>query len=489
MVRSDIELLDRDYFRIPLIKPSRKIKFKSISFKNILSRWNSFRASQLKKKIAAKKEKLVGMEFEGNDLVPGKKREKIEKKVLRKTQAIAKLESKLSFLETGKYHSEEFVGSRAIKLKDLMMKNLEYNRDSLYSVKEEAAEEIMTGKTVASIVDEESEKIGARVREILAKKEAERKKAAEASASVAENSHVSEISEDPGETTPVVEDSEVAAAIDRAMDDIDVIPVVSNDEVAAAIDTEMQKIKVSGNESSPAKVNQFINEDGTYRLRREDIDEDFRITRFDRSKLPVSETTPVETAEEPEIPPFSTTAAKRKAPDVEPPRKALTEIVERAKVTFPPIPMPTIKEEFDKADTPEPTRVKPVVVPDRTPIRVKVVKKPVSVEVSVSESRSDYGDFGALLARVNLLTAEKQTIENMTQEARQKADSVDSAHRETMRRLSEYADSLEADCNASYQSMSEIEKAAAQKEAQISAMIEIMASMPTQTESAKGRTK
>ena len=78
MVRSDIELLDRDYFRIPLIKPSRKIKFKSISFKNILSRWNSFRASQLKKKIAAKKEKLVGMEFEGNDLVPGKKREKIE---------------------------------------------------------------------------------------------------------------------------------------------------------------------------------------------------------------------------------------------------------------------------------------------------------------------------------------------------------------------------------------------------------------------------
>ena len=488
MVRSDIELLDRDYFRIPLIKPSRKIKFKGISFKNILSRWNSFRANQLKKKIAAKKEKLVEMEFEGSDIVPGKKRDKVEKKVLRKTQAIAKLESKLSFLETGKYHSKEFVGSRAIKLKDLMMKNLEYNRDSLYSVKDETAEEIMTGKAVTSVIDEESKKIGARVKEILAEKEAERKKAT-SETPVEEVVEATEIVETPIETTSVVENSEVADAIDSAMADIDVIPVVSNDEVAAAIDTEMQKIKVSGNESSPAKVNQFINEDGTYRLRREDIDEDFRITRFDRSKLPVSETTPVEIAEAPEIPPFSTTASKRKAPDVEPPRKALTEIVERTKITFPPIPMPTIKEEFDMVETPEPKRVKPVVVPDRTPIRVKVVKKPVSVEVSVSETKDEYGDFGALLARVNLLTAEKQTIENMTQEARQKADSVNSAHRETMRRLSEYADSLEADCNASYRSMSEIEKAAAQKEAQISAMVEIMASMPTQTEKAKGRAK
>ena len=178
MVRSDIEMLDRDYFRIPLVRPSRKIKFKGISFKNILSRWNSFRANQLKKKIAAKKEKLVEMEFEGSDIVPGKKRDKVEKKVLRKTQAIAKLESKLSFLETGKYHSKEFVGSRAIKLKDLMMKNLEYNRASLYSVTEQAAEEIITGKTVDSVIDEEAAKIGARVREILAEKEAARKKAA-----------------------------------------------------------------------------------------------------------------------------------------------------------------------------------------------------------------------------------------------------------------------------------------------------------------------
>ena len=51
MVHKDIELVDKDYFRIPLVKPSRKIKFKGISFKNILSRWNEFRLERLKNGI------------------------------------------------------------------------------------------------------------------------------------------------------------------------------------------------------------------------------------------------------------------------------------------------------------------------------------------------------------------------------------------------------------------------------------------------------
>ena len=66
MVREDIELVDKEYFRIPLIRPSRKIKFKGISFKNILSRWNNFRINILKNRLAAKKENLVEMEFSGD---------------------------------------------------------------------------------------------------------------------------------------------------------------------------------------------------------------------------------------------------------------------------------------------------------------------------------------------------------------------------------------------------------------------------------------
>ena len=477
MVHKDIELVDKDYFRIPLVKPSRKIKFKGISFKNILSRWNEFRLERLKKKLAAKKENLVEMEFPGDKLVPGVQRERIEKKLVRKTRAIVKLESKINFLEHGDYYTEEFVNSRAIKLKELMMKNLVYNRDSLYSVTEKAAEQIMSDSSVDNIVEDERTKIAARVREIMAEKEAQRN-----DASV--HTPVEPVEAVPVSSAPIAasaENDDISSThtnevINENMEGIDVIPVVSNDEVAAAIDSEMQKIKVSGNESTPAKVNKFINEDGTYRLRREDIDEDFRITRFDRSKLPVAETTPVEKAEEPEIPPFSTTAAKRKSPDVDAPRKALTEIVERKFHKFPEIIMPTIKESFgaeDKTETVE--RDNPVVVPERTPVRVKVRKVEPKSETVVEENQ-DGADLSALMAKGNLLIAQQRTIDNMNAEAAKKANSVDSAHREMIRRFKEYVDSLEADCNESYQSMIEVERSAATKEAQISAMIEFMAS-------------
>lgn len=449
MVRDDIELVDKKYFRIPLVKPSRKIKFKSISFKNILSRWNAFRLERLKSKLENKKSNLVEMEFSSEQL---KNQEKVEKKVLRKTQAIAKLESKINFLESGNYHSEEFVDSRAIKLKSLMMKNLEYNKDSLYSVNEKAAEEIMTGHTVSDILDDETARISARVKEILAEKEAARK----AAATVAKEEKVD-------------------------------VPVVSSDEVAAAIDNEMSKIKVSSNESAPAKVNKFINEDGTYRLKKEDIDEDFRITRFDRSQLPV--------VEEPEIdiPPFSETVRPRKKVDVDDPRKALTEIKETKIHRFPEIILPTIREPLASAVEPvaeeEEKREIPVVVPERKGIKVKPVKKTVEPKVEETVAgETEYGDLGALMARVNLLRSEKKTIESMTEETEKKATSVDEAHKEMMRRLSAYADTLEAECNASYETMSIRKKEAAAKEAQINAMIEIMGVAPVESET-KGRTK
>ena len=76
----------------------------------------------------------------------------------------------------------------------------------------------------------------------------------------------------------------------------------------------------------------------------------------------------------------------------------------------------------------------------------------------------------------------------MTEETEKKATSVDEAHKEMMRRLSAYADTLEAECNASYETMSIRKKEAAAKEAQINAMIEIMGVAPVESET-KGRTK
>ncbi|MBQ3511854.1 MAG: hypothetical protein IJA30_06155 [Bacilli bacterium] len=471
MVREDIELVDKEYFRIPIIRPSRKIKFKGISFKNILSRWNKFRINNLKKRLAAKKESLVEMEFSGEQLTPGKKRERLENKVLRKTQAIARLESRINFLENGEHLSEEFVDSRAIKLKSLMMKNLVYNRDSLYCVNEKTAEEIMSENNYSAVIDDTSEKIGARVREILAEKEAARKAAA------------------VEKKTPSTPET-VGAAIDEEVNKINIIPVVSNDEVAAAIDTEMNKIKVDEPKTSVSSVNKFINEDGTYRLKREDIDEDFRITRFDRSKLQVNETIPSEVIEEPNIPPFNTTAEIRKKPDVEAPRKAITAITELPKHEFPKIILPTIKENVEEKQAGEETdRVVPVVVPDRNNEVVKPVVKTADDSATVQADEREYGDLGALMARVSILRAEKRTIDGKTAEAEKKASSVNEAYRDMMRRLSEYADSLEADCNASYREMSEVEKESATKEAQINAMIQMMENVGPIEGEIKGRVK
>ena len=470
MVREDIELVDKEYFRIPLIRPSRKIKFKGISFKNILSRWNNFRINILKNRLAAKKENLVEMEFSGDQLTPGKKRDRLENKISRKTQAIARLESKINFLVNGEYYSEEFEDSRAIKLKSLMMKNLVYNRDSLYCVNEKAAEEIMSENSYSAVIDDTSEKIGARVREILAEKEAARKAAIE-------------------KTAPSTSET-VGAAIDEEVDKINIIPVVSNDEVAAAIDTEMNKIKVEEPKTSVSSVNKFINEDGTYRLKREDIDEDFRITRFDRSKLQTNETIPNEVIEEPNIPPFNTTAEMRKKPDVEAPRKAITAIIEPPKREFPKIILPTIKENVEEKQTGEEVdRVVPVVVPERNNEVVRPVVKNTEESAEVHADEREYGDLGALMARVSILRAEKCTIDGKAAEAERKASSVNEAYREMMRRLSEYADSLEADCNASYREMSEVEKDSATKEAQINAMIQMMENVGPTEGQTKGRVK
>lgn len=462
MVNENIELIDREYVRIPLGKPSKKIKFKSISHKNISSRWNNFRLKRLEKKLEAKKQALIDMEIPGDKLVMGPKRDRVEDKVLRKTTAIAKLESKINFLTNGEYFNQDFIDSRAIKLKYLMMKNLVYNRDSLYSVADQAAEQIMNDKTADRFVDIESEKISERVRQILAEKEAE-KQYEDANQAVEREIPAEEI-ETPetaveSEAPVVAEDApeySVDGTIAEEMENIDVIPVISSDEVAAAIGKEIDKINVVEEQKEIQNVNPFINEDGSYRLRREDIDEDFRITRFDRSKLPKAEEIP-----EPTIPPFNTIAEIREVPYVNMPRKAITELPETKTPKFPEIIMPTIVESEE--------RELPIVVPERN-------SSEVAQEVKINKPKKTSEDLGALMARVSILQAEKNTIESKAQEAKEKEAKSGEAKEEMKRQLSAYADSLEEECNESFRTISEAEQAVATNEAEIEAMMAIMAS-------------
>ena len=224
----DIELVDREFghVRVPI---SRKIKFKGISFTNISKRWNNFRLNRLKSKLIADKEKLVSMEFTNDQLTKG--REKTEQKIMRKTTAIAKLESKIQFLETGNYSTEEFVNSRAIKLKKTMMSNLVYNRDSLYGLTDEAANEIANGpiapepeKPVVTSTPEEDikaqqEKLAQEVQKIMAEQEAVQESPV-AETPVAENPAV--------ETEKTVESENISVQVEIPMSVVEETPVAEN---------------------------------------------------------------------------------------------------------------------------------------------------------------------------------------------------------------------------------------------------------------------
>ena len=504
MAKENIQLVDRPYgyIRVPL---SRKIKFKKISFKNISSYWNTFRLNNLKTKVANKREKLTEMSFSTEQLNSIKARERIEMKIMRKTKALAKLESKITFLETGSYFGEDYINSRAIKLKTLMMKNLEWNRANLYGVNEEAAKIILSGEqihdksnydskekdlehtkvefvpprdnqkladgSVEKVIDEESAKIGAKVREILEETKSKGKK----------ENH-SESSNSAEENSQLVATEEIGQIIKKEIDKIDVTPTISSDKVAEAIEREMAKLNVK-TDSLPQQVNKYINEDGTYRMTKDDIDESFRITRFNRNTTAENEDT---NKEKINISPFDV-AMKRKTPDVEVPKKAITAINDMKKLHISEITPPSIKMTKKEEIVEESTmnRAMPMVAqPRKDNCSPREDKKESAVPTEMARN------LDALMTRVSVLKSEKKTIDSKAEDAERKAQNAEQSYIETVRMLSEYADTLERDCNESYRAMDEANKRAAATEAQIDAMLSMMENTSSvEPETTKGRIK
>ena len=331
MIFDRIELKDHDYGTVKKSSKVRKIKFKSVSFQNISRVWNNFRLKQLDKKLERAKEKTLNMEFGMGsfDRKTGEEMSKAESMILRKTTAIAKLEAKINFLQFGTEVTDDFVSSRAIKIKDNMMKNMRYNANAAYSIPDDkkaeifAVEEPTTEDVIAAAkkgVDDAlnrimkkkpvtptkettsqeaetapvikaptKEEIRKTVDEMFAEEQKRREQATEASTeTVVEQEEVREEVKkglDEVKATPTVEKKEVAETIDTELGKIEVVPTVKKDDVADTIQDELSKIVVTKNQSN--KVNPYINEDGTYRMKKEDIDDDFRVTRVamsDREK-------------------------------------------------------------------------------------------------------------------------------------------------------------------------------------------------------------
>lgn len=318
MIFDRIELKDNDYGTVKKSSKVRKIKFKSISFQNISRVWNNFRLKYYNNKLEKVKEKTANMEFGMGsfDRRTGEETSRAESRILRKTTAIAKLEAKINFLQFGTEVTDDFISSRAIKIKDNMMKNMRYNADAAYSIPDDKKESIfaveepttedviaaakkgvddalsriMKKKPVAPAPETTSqeeettpvikaptkEEIRKTVDEMFAEEQKRREQATEATTEAVVTEEV-EPEYKEVDVTPTVGKKEVAETINSELDQIDVVPAVKKDDVADTIQEELSKINVTKNQSN--KVNPYINEDGTYRMRREDIDEDFRVTR------------------------------------------------------------------------------------------------------------------------------------------------------------------------------------------------------------------
>ena len=322
MIFDRIELKDHDYGTVKKSSKVRKIKFKSLSFLNISKVWNNFRLKRANARLEKAKEKVVNMEFGMGsfDRRTGDEASRAETKILKKATAVARLEAKINFLQFGTEVTDDFVSSRAIKIKDNMMKNMRYNADAAYSIPDDKKESIfaveepttedviaaakkgvndalhriMKKKPVApapktTSQEEETtpvikaptkEEIRKTVDEMFAEEQKRREQATEVTTEAVVAEEV-EPEFNEVDTTPVIERKEVAETINSELDQIDVVPAVKKDDVADTIQEELSKIVVTKNQSN--KVNPYINEDGTYRMRREDIDEDFRVTRVTMS--------------------------------------------------------------------------------------------------------------------------------------------------------------------------------------------------------------
>ena len=322
MIFDRIELKDHDYGTVKKSSKVRKIKFKSLSFLNISKVWNNFRLKRANARLEKAKEKVVNMEFGMGsfDRRTGDEASRAETKILKKATAVARLEAKINFLQFGTEVTDDFVSSRAIKIKDNMMKNMRYNADAAYSIPDDKKESIfaveepttedviaaakkgvddalnriMKKKPVAPAPETTSqeeettpvikaptkEEIRKTVDEMFAEEQKRREQATEVTTEAVVAEEV-EPEFNEVDTTPVIERKEVAETINSELDQIDVVPAVKKDDVADTIQEELSKIVVTKNQSN--KVNPYINEDGTYRMRREDIDEDFRVTRVTMS--------------------------------------------------------------------------------------------------------------------------------------------------------------------------------------------------------------
>lgn len=532
----DIELVDRDYGTVKKAPHIRKIKFKAPSFKAITGVWKWFRMHKLYKKLEKAQKKLLKTKAKPNAFIPKKtgKPSPVEKKLMERSMAVAELEATVDYLVDGEYRDVEFINSRAIKLKDNMMRNMNFNRKYIYSVPKNKYTEIFKEDETDTIVEEEAKQMA---------------------------KEVSGMMHEPTQELGTPNREEIKEAVDEMFKAQEQNATKEGEELQqkdleSAIAEELAKVKVSQNGSSAAKINKFINDDGTYHLKREDMDADFRITRIDGGEYVPTPTVPtVQYSGEGEITPISSEIGKTNFEQTVSPTKVAepvetevtenketpvdlnadifgtstvatepkVETTEETEERFMPIVVP---EKFEVAEmtedkfkfaTPEEVEVKETPVEEVAPVVEETEEKDTSVvEVPVEETPTEEvteteevkteqeipaedenihfdfnaasvedltkaveqattrGDLEALINRVQVLKAEQARTKAQVAAAEEQAKETEKQYQETINRFIAYGNALEEDCNHNLKAAEARQESQREVQEKINAMLNEM---------------
>ena len=327
---SSFELINQDYGLLSSPKNLRSIRLKEDSFLSIRKAWDKFKTldktiknnevSRAVNKLEVAKDEFKNLAFTPREVKSDVGQVSVaEKKVMKKATAIARLEEKVSILLDIPV-SPEFVNNRAIKLKDNMMRNARFNSHNVYAVPEEEKNAIFDYQNTY-LTPEGNNEITYRAAGIdeasianTAMNEADRIILDETQNTAKSVQEIMNESANIRDDIIVVPDrDEVKKAVDDEFSrqeeqyaqadayKVESVPIqiskeeveekVDRDKVRLAVDEAMNGVDISRNGVASAKIERYADldeenvekvdnsfADGTYRLTREQIDEDFRKT-------------------------------------------------------------------------------------------------------------------------------------------------------------------------------------------------------------------
>lgn len=506
MINDNIELKNCDgLVQKVKSKAIKKIKFKPLSFARISSRWKNFLLRRLDKKLDKAKEKLTSIEIPADY-----DKNKMDKKILKKSNSVARLEASINFLRTGKTTPKEDVKSRAIKLKDNMINNLQYNCDYAYSVLPENAANIFEEPNKTTVNNENPTSNNKINEDDVQQKVAD---------------SVQKIMQEQQESkqTPSVQPNrqEIKDAVDKIFEE----QAKNNNNNNTTNNTgtidkndimnEINGVKISTNKSKPARISPFIKEDGTYHIKGTDIDDELRYTHVDLKNYnytPKFNTQQVGVGAISPIDPF-----KANFEDLPVPKKA--EIDANNVGLNDDIFGQTEKKDSLPVELVSNKREIPIVVPERNSdkandkfkfvdtaeIKDNEINQPAVEKTNTIDNTGndnlhfDYSnasvqdltravdkvknmdEISALFQRVQMLKKEQEATEAAVEAATKSAEDSENAYRQTVDQFRAYGDSLEAACNENQKIAEEKRNIAKANEDKINMMMEVMGSMMQQS--------